>query len=638
MFDASPSSRTTQTSSLPQGVAPLAPPALLSSAGVRTPRLSTRALLFEDASIVPWWGSMSLLWGMFVPLCVALYTLCLPIGANDFWYHARAGRTIWESGAIPQTALFSAAVGPRGAWTTAATPYFYQSWIADTALYLLLRVGGLGAINIARSALTALAFLLLIGAGWRRARRLLPAADPTTLARWSALGGLFGFGMCALNMDTRPQMFSVPLFAAFLAALWEWPSLEGRGRWRLGALLCCLMALWSNTHGAFITSLALVGVYAGGESLSLLWQRCTVAGDYSSLRASVLRAFLRRSPAPSLWLLFAALCGAAMVNPRGWRIFVYALHDLPQNVAGRRYIAEWQPPHVSPSEWYNGVFFASFLILPALWCRVQRRREEGTILSAPVTVGEGAMLLLLAGLGCQMTRGVIWYGLAAVPVLAALGVAAFSSPHSSAAPLSRGVTRINAVLALMLALLVVPLLPGIKAQLPWPLEFRARFAPNPPEQFPAGFATSPPLLLDKATPIEAVEYLRAHPPRGRLWNDMVFGSYLTWAVAPRIKPACCPRVELYPLQFWETYGQIMKGPLYAPVWLQKAGYTDALLDREYQPKLITRLKGAGWKVLFMRRNAVLLRRGGALSPASLTTLQRKTSPHRTGHKVRGDRR
>ena len=51
---------------------------------------------------IPWWGRISTLWLLFVPLCITIYSLMLPLGPNDFWYHARAGRVIAETGRIPR--------------------------------------------------------------------------------------------------------------------------------------------------------------------------------------------------------------------------------------------------------------------------------------------------------------------------------------------------------------------------------------------------------------------------------------------------------------------------------------------------------------------------------------------------------
>ncbi len=108
-----------------------------------------------------WWGRIGFLWLLLVPLCVGVQTLLLPIGPNDFWYHARAGRFIVENGFIPRENLFT----QSEPWVTRATPFLYQSWIAEILLFVLLRAGSLSAIIWARSACMVLAFGLLALAG-----------------------------------------------------------------------------------------------------------------------------------------------------------------------------------------------------------------------------------------------------------------------------------------------------------------------------------------------------------------------------------------------------------------------------------------------------------------------------------------
>lgn len=558
----------------------------------------------EAARAVPWWGRMALLWTLFAPVCALFYTLSLPLGPNDFWYHASAGRFICETGTLPQHALFTSAQG----FTTPATPYYYQSWLAEIGLYTLLKLGGLSAVVIARSVLVAFAFGILAWTAQRRLARVLPASDDTTRARWACVGALLGFGMCALNLDTRPQMFSVPLFALFVAGAWEWPFLSSGARWKVGALLCALMTLWSNTHGAFITALLLVGATAGGETLRQILTR------------------EKSSPAKSLCALSSALVLSACVNPRGAGLFAYAF-GMARDPMSRKYIAEWQRPQVSTSEWYNAIFFASFLLLPLLAWRAHKRGVAASSGQFVLRSGEVAALMLLAYLGHDMTRGVIWYALACAPAISVLGACAFASSKASQAatpPASSLAARLNAVLASVLLLAPLVMLPRAKANLGLGPEFAARFAPNPRGDFPLGYSGDPPLLLDKGTPTEAAVLLRHSPPRAHLWNDMVFGSYLTWATAPQILPSCDPRVELYPHAFWEEYRRVLEGAPEAARVLQSRGYSDALLDRETAPKLIARLKAAGWRVLLVRRNAVLLRRNNAnANTANATTNLKK---------------
>ncbi len=83
----------------------------------------------------PWWGRISLLWLMSVPVAVTAYSLGVGIPPHDFWWHARAGGIIATTGSIPKTNIFCAAL-------PADAPYFYQSWISELLFYRALEWGG----------------------------------------------------------------------------------------------------------------------------------------------------------------------------------------------------------------------------------------------------------------------------------------------------------------------------------------------------------------------------------------------------------------------------------------------------------------------------------------------------------------
>lgn len=541
---------------------------------------------------LPWWGRIGLLWLMFVPVCVAFYTLSLPIGPNDFWYHARAGQVIATSG-LPSTQQFSAGM-------PADAPYFYQSWLAEWMIFKVLQRGGLAWIVVLRSACMTLAFALLVMASYRRA--LWAARETgdtleleTFAARVAALATLVAFVMAAPNMDTRPQMFSIPLFAGLVFILSEWPRANASTRRTMGVVLLLITVLWANTHGAFILSVMVLGTFAGGEALIKRFGALRFWGHVLSWREI-----------GGLAALALACALAVLLNPHGAGIYGYLLR-MQRNTSSHRFIAEWQAPHLSFDEPYNAVFFAALPLLGLLLWKAHKRSANW----GGVRAGEIAVLLVLGVMALDATRSVIWFGLFLAPVLSGALSAAFVPRQApKAAPVaSRGVAVVNAVMALLLMLSCVPMLPWFKPMLPLPPSYTAGFAPNPPGAFPLGFSADPPLLLDRSTPVEAALLLRRHPPRGRVWNDMVFGSYLTWASQDRadLKPSSEPRVELYPLSFWQDYGRLCDGPPDAAHILKQRGFSDALLDTKLQKRLIARLRQAGWRLMDKRKGIVLLR-------------------------------
>ncbi len=554
----------------------------------------------------PWWGRIGLLWLMFVPLCVAIYSLCLPISPNDFWYHARAGSITANTGHIPTTNLFSTGV-------PLDKPYYNQGWIAHWAFYKILEWGGLAWIVVFRSACMALAYALIPVAAMRRARRVAQSRltgqeTPAQLlelengaARTAACAALLTFAMSALNMDVRPQTFSFPLFALFAFVIYEWPF-AARMRPFYIAFLALAMAFWSNTHGAFFT--ALVVIFA------------TLAGELLHFRRPF-RLFGERLPMPALRSLgvLAALCVvASMLNPQGAKIFVYVV-SLANNAIGKQFIQEWKPPQFHIQEWNSIVFFMSPLLLAWLLWNAQRKSAGGPARSiVGMRAGECLVLAALLIMGVRNVRSIVWYALFFAPacagILTAYRLKAGVWWQNAAPSPPRAVYVINAVMALLLLSLIVPVLPWIKPELPLPPAYRARFAPTPRGAFPIGFSGEPPLLLENTTPVEAAHFLRQNPPRGRLYNEMVFGSYLMWALYPQTRPNADPRIELYPDQYWLDYLKFQDDPRDAGQILSGEGYSDALLNPKLQKPLIDELsRTPGWKkYIFKSGPAVLFRR------------------------------
>lgn len=597
----------------------------------------------------PWWGRISLLWLMCVPVMVAMYSLCIGIVPHDFWWHARVGGIIASTGRVPTTNIFSSSLPPDA-------PYVYQSWLAELIFYEILRWGGLAWIVMARSLCVTVAFALMVAASYRRAlavaqdalaeiaasrglqsetTNLYLSALATPLARLTALGALIALVLAAPSMEVRPQIFSVPLFALFIAALLEWPRWVGcasatpsvpakaralrlpRSLWRALVPLTGAMLLWANLHGAFCTGLIVIGVFLCGEALYAWWplapQRKVTWGTPLPTPALCGLAFL---------LLLCTL--AALINPRGVGIFFYVLR-LAGDPPSQKYIGEWQSP-----TWGNAihdVFFLSILLLVLL----ARQLNSASLDSNPtpngaarygrygIRAGELLVLAALAVMTGRNVRSLVWYALLYAPLCSACGTAALVKLRARQwfarnAPLpilpvpSRSLTIVNAGMAGFLLLLIVPELPWVKPYLPLPLTLRERFAPNPAGQFPLGFAGDPPLLLDRLNPVEAVAYLRHHPPRHRLFTDMGYGSYVIWMLYPAQRPAADTRVELYPLPFWDEYFRLSNGPPDAARRLTEQGFSDALLNAGPQAGLIKRLQAApDWHVVWSQGHAVLLR-------------------------------
>ena len=113
---------------------------------------------------LPFWARIETLWLLFVPLCALVYALLQPLAPNDLWYHVRAGELLAQTGHIPTTNAMSSGV-------PLDTPFYYQSWLAEAALYQTLIHFGLGGLQWLRALCLCGAFGILMWAGLRWAKR-----------------------------------------------------------------------------------------------------------------------------------------------------------------------------------------------------------------------------------------------------------------------------------------------------------------------------------------------------------------------------------------------------------------------------------------------------------------------------------
>ena len=493
-----------------------------------------------------------------MPLCALVYALLQPLAPNDLWYHVRAGELIFQLGHIPTTNAMSSGV-------PLDTPFYYQSWLAEAALYQTISHFGLSGLQWLRALCLGLTFCLLIAAGLRWAKRDDLAFGSTSRAL--AAGSLWAFLIASNNVDLRPQTFSVVLCALWIALLlemWRTPSVK------VGAGLCVVAATWANTHGAFVLAPA---------SLLML----SLAHGFSS----------RAKP---FWVATGAVVLSTLFNPRGPNLYVY-LASLSNNTIGQKYIQEWRSPGFN--EWHSLLFWLSPLLIASLW-RLAKAPKHWLIWLAP--------LGLAFVMGARDQRAMIWFALFGAPLVGVLIARLIPTPKPQVVP--RAAQAINGVLLVLLCSSALLFSPNIKSQLPWPDAFKNRFAPTPQSVFPG----QPDLLLERTTPSSAVEWWHKHPEwtGSRVWTDMVPGSFLTWATRRQINggmaivPLCDPRIELFPDAFWEDYLRLSNGPRGAGRELAKGGFTQVLLDVETQAGLVRELKRENWKVVARNGSTMLL--------------------------------
>lgn len=162
-----------------------------------------------------------------------------PITEGDFFWHLKAGQSVWETGEIPPV-------------------YSSTQWLGQLAIYLIWRLGGFDGIVLLRSLIytSILAALFL----WMRRRDV-----PFFISLFFIL---FPASMFMYFPSERPQLFSFMFFPVTVFLLEEFrrsPAGDGWLMRRSYFLLPPLIILWAFVHAGFLIGLAAVWVYFFSE-------------------------------------------------------------------------------------------------------------------------------------------------------------------------------------------------------------------------------------------------------------------------------------------------------------------------------------------------------------------------------------
>ncbi len=467
--------------------------------------------------------TLSRLWTFLAVALPTLAALLASLSSVDLAYHLRAGAEILDARAIPQVDTWT--------FTAAGLPWFDQQWGAQVLLATTYDVAGWTGLAVLRAALVAGIFanVFLVA-------RQAGLAERT--ASWLTLGA---FAIAAPALALRSQLFGMTLFALLLLVL-----SRREAHPRLSWVIPLLVLLWANLHGSF---------FLGPLAVGLTW--------LADVRGRVERP--HRLLALALLSIVAA--GVTPFGPAVWS-YVVGLSTDP-SVTGR--ITEWQRTSVTSAA--GLLFYASVLGVVAL---VVRRRS---VVAWPIVI----WLAVFAGVGAYAVRGLAWWPLAAVPVVAAL--LASGRTFGTERPGTPGMQRLNASLAGVLLLAGLALLPIWRPV-------------DPRTGTPQGLVTDAP-------PGVTASLREVALPGDRLFNPQSWGSWLEFAL-PGIKVAVDSRIELFPVAVWADYDAVRAG---APGWeaiLTRWDVTLVALEPGDQA-MEKRLTSVGWTRVSADESGIVLR-------------------------------
>lgn len=437
-----------------------------------------------------------------VLVCAFLMAL-KPVRSPDVWHHVKSGWWVIHHHGPADVDDFSC--------TAQGQPWLQYEWLSQVTMFLIWHVGGWPALLVGRAVGIALAAGLLFKACTAR-RAAAPIAAAAVALTFCCMSGRF---------FSRPEVFSWIWLAGILLAV-ERLRLGGRGLFFVPALL---MVPWVNMHGAWPAGLAWVGLIGGGETLSALARR---------------PGALPRRTLAALWLAFALMLPATLLNPYGFHIW-----EVPFKLAGlsrvHEVIAEWHRPDWAHWLDVRNIGLAALLLgLLALPRRVR--------------LPDALVILFFGYLALTAKRHLAIAALVSAPILAAQWTALAEAAARSRRLAALGRPRPALLLALLGCLLATWLALG------WRLER-------------AGFR------LDRMKyPVMAAQFLKARHLDGNVFNSYAYGNYLLFARYPANRVFIDGRVDMYGLAPLALYDRVRQAEEGWPEVLRAHHVTLCVLD------------------------------------------------------------
>lgn len=546
---------------------------------------------FPDASLLenrmPEWFRLSrattgLIFVLGIVYCFFGYR---PVYHTDVWGHLAYGRLIAETGNIPQwEPLMPLAEG---------MPFVDTAWLSQLIGYHAHALFGATVLQAFSAAGITCCLALLC---WRWSRR---GVHPV----FCAIGGvLFLWVEWQSFIVLRPQLAGLVCFMALFTLLTsrQWRNVN----W---LIVPALFIAWANLHGSFPVGLGLLAMFCVGRAIDVALRCRGFSVRHSSFRALSFRerlaAITRNKSVRRYFLLLELSAVAVLLNPYGWELYaeVFSFSTHP-NLA---VLGEWKPLTLPMKQ---GQAVAVVAVLLMLLYRATPRRISA---SEP---------LLLIGLGAAMlwtSRMIVWWSPVAIYACVIHGTAVMQQlrrkqfarkqqaqqeekteqkeikQEEITPPASSPSSSLWAVISLGLLWISFACNPfGIRL-----------LHGEDDKQSHRSFSSY--------TPINAVEFLKEHPPHGQIFNTYEIGDYLLWAEPNDWKIFVMSHAHLVPEDVWQHYRDVVNGSSDWQTILDRYSVNTVVLNSEINESLTARLKResqgahAKWRVVFEDRDSII---------------------------------
>lgn len=427
-----------------------------------------------------------------------LFLFCesVQIPTNDLAIYLAQGREMAQQGGFADVDAFTHTVDGES--------FLNGTWAAQRAFYEIWRLAGWGGLQITL-AFAVCGTVLLTAWGARRAGRSAQASGfAALLAAW----------LVVQNLGIRPQLFALPLFAAYAAIAMTVPPTLATG---IGS--AAIVFIWANLHGSFAVAPVLSVLVAGGVA----WEHASGERSRGEWARAVVRSLVRGEGRAHLFTA-AAVAAAACLNPYGASIWIYVA--LNTSSPASRGLSEWQRTTITDA---CGVrLLGSVVVIGAL---IAWRRRFPARRDVPAMVAFVALAL-------TAIRHVVWTGMV-LPIGFARILARAPGPADPAAaqpdPERRLPLAVGVVFFAFWGAILIGMSPWVKVRATGDAEITARFT--------------------KDTPVALTAWAAENGVRGPLFNSMEWGGFLVWRI-PETTAFVDARIWIFPDDIWNEYLQI----------------------------------------------------------------------------------
>lgn len=358
----------------------------------------------------------------------------------------------------------------------------------------------------------------------------------------------WGAAASSLHWISRPHLFTLLFLAFWTSRLLRVTRAESTPFWQFPFI----MLLWANLHGAFIAGFTVLGAVFAGH----LWEEKKIT-------------LLTRQ---LLWIGSASFI-ATLLNPSGWRLWQTSLGYL-QN----RYLVGHTQEYFSPDFHQIGTW--PFLGMLALALFTLGRGWKG------LSAADSLLLTGWAAMGLISARNIPLFAVVAPPILAEV-VRAGLENYTFWQQLENRLKNIEQNLRGFLLPLIAILLIALMVSTP------AMSASN---QFdPAVF------------PVQAVDWLEAHPQSGNMFNHFTWGGYLLYRLWPEQRVFIDGQTDFYGEALTRQYEQVIK---LAEGWEEiLSKYQVQWVIMPEDSELVRQLESqVDWQVIYADSTTVILQR------------------------------